>query len=74
MDNYKIAWIKGNGYERFASVISQNTQNQICVHFIEYDEYLENGEKVKKRNEGDYIKGNLKIDLVDKVEVSKKKN
>ena len=39
-------------------------KNKIIVHFIEYDEYIDDGKKSELRFVGNIIKGKIRIDLV----------
>lgn len=64
MRNFKINKIFGEGYERWAYVTIDNFQEEICVHFLEYDEYLENTNRSSKREIVNIIQGNLRISLV----------
>lgn len=64
MRNFKINKIYGEGYERWAYVTIDKSQEEICVHFLEYDEYLENSNNPSKRERGTITRGNLCITLV----------
>ena len=64
MQNYKIIKIYGEGYERWVKVKEVNKLIEYYVHFIEYDEYLNESDFSKKRKIGDILKGIIKIDLV----------
>ncbi|NOW04327.1 hypothetical protein [Clostridium beijerinckii] len=66
MNSFRIQWIHGNEYERWAKIIECSSNVESLVHFLEYDEYLENGDTTSKRKKGDIIKGTIKIDLVTK--------
>lgn len=64
MTKYEIKELHADGYERFAFVREMGKDIQMCVHFIEYDEYIENGEASRKRKKGDLLEGNISIELV----------
>ena len=64
MRQYRINEIYSDGYERFAAIEEVGRNIKINVHFLEYDEYLENREKKKKKKKGDTLEGNLSIELV----------
>lgn len=66
MNSFRLEEIHGNGYERWAKVTACSSNVENLVHFLEYDEYLENGDTTSKRRKGDIINGTLKIDLVTK--------
>jgi len=61
---YKIKEIYADGYERIAKLEKMNSDENFIVHFLEYDEYLENGQESRKKRIGDIIKGYISIDLV----------
>ncbi|MDE7274427.1 MAG: hypothetical protein K2N95_15475 [Lachnospiraceae bacterium] len=61
---YIINEIYADGYERFATIKEIGQDAEWNVHFIEYDEYLENGEASGKKKKGDLLEGNLSISLV----------
>lgn len=64
MRKYVINEISTDGYERFA-VIQVNGQDvKLNVHFLEYDEFLENSEESSKKKKGDILEGDLSIELV----------
>lgn len=69
MKSYKIEEIYGDGYERWAKIKMDSSLEGVYVHFIEYDEYLENTNVPIKRKKGDTIKGILKIGLVTEFKV-----
>lgn len=64
MTKYEIKELHVDGYERFAFVREMRKDIQMCVHFIEYDEYIENGKVSRKRKKGDLLEGNISIELV----------
>lgn len=64
MKEYEIKEIYSDGYERFAKLEKMDSGENFIIHFLEYDEYLENGQESEKKKIGDIIKGNLSIDLV----------
>jgi len=64
MKNYYIEEIHGDGYERWAKIKMNSSLEGVYVHFIEYDEYLENTNVPIKRKKDDIINGILKICLV----------
>lgn len=68
---YIMKEIYTDGYERIAVLKGMEIGEKIIVHFLEYDEYLENGVKTEKKKAGDVIEGELSIDLVT---VNKKTN
>ena len=64
MNKYKIKEIYADGYERIAKLNKMDSGENSIVHFLEYDEYLENGKKSGKKKIGDIIEGDRSIDLV----------
>ena len=64
MGNYNINEIYSDGYERFAIIENAKKDIKINVHFLEYDEYLESGEKSQKKKKGDTLDGDISIQLV----------
>ena len=64
MNEYLIHEIVSDGYERFAVIERISDHVQLNVHFIEYNEYLENGEQSKLKKIGDVFQGDLSIELV----------
>lgn len=64
MKKYKINTIYSEGYERFAIIEGIEQEVKLTVHFLEYDEYLENGEESKKKKKGDIMEGDISIELV----------
>ena len=66
MNKYLIHEIVSDGYERFAVIKRISDYAQFNVHFIEYSEYLENGEQSKIKKVGDIIQGDFSIELVTK--------
>ncbi|MFR4987995.1 hypothetical protein [Anaerotruncus colihominis] len=64
MGNYVINKIYSDGYERFAIIEDVGKYIKINVHFLEYDEYLESGEKSQKRKNGDTLDGDISIQLI----------
>lgn len=64
MKKYIINAIYADGYERFATIEETGHDTKLTVHFLEYDEYIENGGTSEKRKKGDILKGNLSIELV----------
>lgn len=69
MRSYVIEEIYGDGYERWAKIKMDNSLGGVYVHFIEYDEYLENTNIPIERKKGDIINGILKIDLVTEFKI-----
>ena len=63
MQKYLIGNIYADGYERIAEV-KNALGEKFFAHFLEYEEYIENNERSKLRKEGDFIEGDLLIDLV----------
>ena len=61
--NLKIINICTFGYDRFVDAEMED-KNKIIVHFIEYDEYIDDGKKSELRFVGNIIKGKIRIDLV----------
>lgn len=54
-----------DGYERFAGIKRMDAcSERFTVHFLEYDEYLEDSMVSRKRREGDVLEGKLFIELV----------
>lgn len=64
MKKYIINEIYSDGYERFAMVEEVGKDVKITVHFLEYDEYLENSEESQKKKKGDILEGDISIELV----------
>ena len=64
MGNYVINEIYSDGYERFAIIEDVKKNIKINVHFLEYDEYLESGEKSQKKKKGDILDGDISIQLI----------
>lgn len=64
MKKYVINEIYSDGYERFAIIEEIGRNVKINVHFLEYDEYLENGEGSQKKKKGDMLEGDISIELV----------
>lgn len=64
MGNYVINEIYSDGYERFAMIEDVRTNIKVNVHFLEYDEYLQSGEKSQKKKKGDTLEGAISIQLV----------
>ena len=71
MIEYEIEEIYGDGYERWAKIKFKNSIRGLYVHWIEYDEYLEDTDIPTKRKRGDTIRGILKISLVTEFKVIK---
>lgn len=69
MKSYEIEEIYGDGYERWAKIKMNRSLEGVYVHFIEYDEYLENTNVPIKRKKGDTVNGILKIGLVTEFKV-----
>lgn len=64
MGNYVIIEMDSDGYERFAMIEDVEKNIKVNVHFLEYDEYLESGEKSQKKKKGDTLDGDISIQLV----------
>lgn len=64
MKRYIINEIYSDGYERIAIIKEIGKDVKINVHFLEYDEYLENNEESQKKKKGDILEGNISIELV----------
>ncbi len=64
MKKYIINEIYSDGYERFAMIEEVGKDVKINVHFLEYDEYLENSEESQKKKKGDILEGDISIELV----------
>lgn len=64
MMKYVISDINADGYERFVTIKNKDNNLSFVVHFLEYDEYLEDNEKSKKRDVGDIMEGEMAIGLV----------
>lgn len=64
MNRYIIKEIYADEYDRIAIFESLDTGDNLLVHFLEYDEYLENGKESQKKKVGDVIEGELFIDFV----------
>lgn len=64
MKKYIINEIYSNGYERFAMIEEVEKDVKMKVHFLEYDEYLENSEESQKKKKGNILEGDIAIELV----------
>ena len=64
MGSYVISEIYSDGYERFAMIEDVEKNIKVNVHFLEYDEYLESGEKSQKKKKGETLDGDISIQLV----------
>lgn len=64
MRKYVINEISSDGYERFAVIQVSGQDVKLNVHFLEYDEFLENSEESSKKKKGDILEGDLSIELV----------
>ena len=64
MKKYVINAISTDGYERFAVIKSSGHNVELNVHFLEYDEFLDNNEESIKKKNGDILEGDLSIELV----------
>ena len=64
MEKFIIDDIFADGYERFAIVEGIEHNIKLNVHFLEYDEYLENSEESRKKKKGDILEGCISIGLV----------
>ena len=64
MKKYMINEIHSDGYERFATIEEIGQGVKINVHFLEYDEYLENSEESRKKKKGDILEGDISIEQV----------
>ena len=64
-ENYVLTGIyMVDGYGRFAGVKRMDAHSeQFIVHFLEYDEYLEDSTVSRKRREGDVLKGSGSTDM-----------
>lgn len=69
MEAYEIKEIYGDGYERWAEIKLEGAKESLYVHFIEYDEYLENTDIPIKKKKGDILKCTIKIGLVTEYKV-----
>lgn len=65
MKKYIINEIYSDGYERFAMIEEIGKDVKVTVHFLEYDEYLENSEESQKKKKGDILEGDIAIELVN---------
>lgn len=61
---YVISELKADGYERYATVKSVEDEISFIVHFLEFDEYLENNTQSQKRSVGDVLEGEMFIGFV----------
>lgn len=61
---YIIDEIRTEGYERFATIRELEQGVKLNVNFLEYEEYLENGEESGIKKRGDILEGNISIELV----------
>jgi len=64
MKRYIINDVITDGYERFAVIHDSVGDIELNVHFLEYDEFLENNEESSRKKKGDEIEGELSIELV----------
>jgi len=64
MKKYVINEIRSEGYERFAIIEGIEQDIKLNVHFIEYDEYLENSELSGKKQKGSILEGDISIELI----------
>ena len=64
MKKYIINMIYADGYDRCAIIEGIEHDVKLKVHFLEYDEYLENGEESEKKKKGDILEGDISIGLV----------
>lgn len=64
MNEYEIKEIYVDGYERIAKLKKMDSGEDLIVHFLEYDEYLDNRKESEKKKIGDIIEGDISIDLV----------
>lgn len=60
---YVIKEMTVNGYERFAVIQGSGEDKELCVHFLEYGEFLENS-KESSIKKGDILEGEVSIELV----------
>lgn len=63
MDKYTIIKLNCEGYERYALI--KKGEKELWVHFIEFLEYIEDGEISEIKKSGTSITGNLAVDLVN---------
>ena len=59
--NLKIINICTFGYDRFVDAEMED-KKKIIVHFMEYNEYIDDGKKSELRFVGNIIKGKIRID------------
>lgn len=57
MKRYIINDVITDGYERFAVIHDSVGDIELNVHFLEYDEFLENNEESSRKKKGDEIEG-----------------
>lgn len=70
INRYLVKEIISEGYERWSNLEDVSNQENIWVHFLQYDEYIDNGCKSKIIEIGDCIEGKLAIDLVSKYNIN----
>lgn len=68
MEKYVINEIYPDGYERIAIITSLDCTTNYTVHFLEYDEYIENIAELQKRKAGDLLEGEISVELVSDAE------
>ena len=68
MEKYVINEIYAGGYERIAIITSLDCTTNYTVHFLEYDEYIENIAGLQKRKAGDLLEGEISVELVSVAE------
>lgn len=64
MKKYVINALYADGYERIAVIKGTDYEVEFTVHFLECDEYLENGSPSQKRKAGDVLEGKIAVNLV----------
>lgn len=64
MEKYVINEIYADGYERIAIIASLDCNKNYIVHFLECDEYIESITELQKRKAGDFLEGEMSVELV----------
>lgn len=70
-ENFKVKEIYSEGYERWIKAWSNRYKTIYWLHFIEFDEYIQNPEVTNLLSIGDTVTGALKIGLVTEYKVLK---
>lgn len=70
-DKFKLIGItEVDGYERYAAVKGKKSGQELYIHFLQRDEYLEKGGTSLRLKPGDKLKGTLSIELAQSAEIT----